>query len=92
MPHVVAEPCERCRYTDCVEVCPVNAFHSGKDMLYINPDECIDCQACVAECPVDAIFYDDDLPDEWKKYIEINAAMSQESELITEKEPPLAES
>ena len=60
-------------------------------MLYIHPDECIDCEACVPECPVEAIFYEDDVPDEWKEYIQINADMAPESENITEREDPLAD-
>jgi ferredoxin len=60
-------------------------------MLYINPDECIDCEACVPECPVEAIFHEDDLPDEWKEYIEINADQSQSTENITEKKKPLCD-
>ncbi|HCH63346.1 MAG TPA: 4Fe-4S ferredoxin, partial [Deltaproteobacteria bacterium] len=62
MPHIVADPCVKCKYTDCVTVCPVDCFHEGVNMLVINPDECIDCGACVPECPADAIFLDEDLP------------------------------
>ena len=91
MPHVVAKPCDACRYTDCVVVCPVECFYEGEKMLYINPDECIDCEACVPECPVEAIFHEDDLPDEWKEYVEINADQSQSTENITEKKKPLCD-
>ena len=91
MTHVVANPCDGCRYTDCVVVCPVECFYEGEKMLYINPDECIDCEACVPECPVEAIFHEDDLPDEWKEYIEINADQSQSTENITEKKKPLCD-
>ena len=91
MPHVVAKPCDGCRYTDCVVVCPVECFYEGEKMLYINPDECIDCEACVPECPVEAIFHEDDLPDEWKEYVEINADQSQTTENITEKKKPLCD-
>ena len=63
MTHVVAEPCFDCKYTDCVVVCPVECFYEGEKMLYIHPDECIDCEACVPECPVEAIFHEDNLPD-----------------------------
>ena len=52
MTHVVAEPCFNCKYTDCVVVCPVECFYEGESMLYIHPDECIDCEACIPECPV----------------------------------------
>ncbi len=62
MTHVVAEPCFNCKYTDCVVVCPVECFYEGESMLYIHPDECIDCEACVPECPVEAIFHEDNLP------------------------------
>ena len=55
MAYVVGEACVNCKYGDCVEVCPVTCFYEGKEMLYINPDECIDCDACIPECPVDAI-------------------------------------
>ena len=64
MTHVVAEPCSGCKYTDCVVVCPVECFYEGEQMLYIHPEECIDCEACVPECPVEAIFHEDNLPEE----------------------------
>ncbi|EMI40634.1 MULTISPECIES: indolepyruvate ferredoxin oxidoreductase subunit alpha [Pirellulaceae] len=89
--HVVAEPCVGCKYTDCVVVCPVECFYEGEKMLYIHPEECIDCEACVPECPVEAIFHEDNLPEEWKNYIEINAVESEKSEVITEKQEPLAD-
>jgi len=76
MAHVVTQPCVGCRYTDCVVVCPVECFYEGEKMLYIHPDECIDCEACVAECPVEAIFHEDNVPAEWKDYIELNAKES----------------
>ena len=91
MTHVVAKPCDGYRYTDCVVVCPVECFYEGEKMLYINPDECIDCEACVPECPVEAIFHEDDIPDEWKEYVEINADQSQITENITEKKKPLCD-
>ena len=56
MAYVVGEPCVKCKYGDCVDACPVDCFYQDEDMLYINPAECIDCDACVPECPVDAIF------------------------------------
>ena len=68
MTHVVAEPCFGCKYTDCVVVCPVECFYEGEQMLYIHPEECIDCEACVPECPVEAIFHEDNLPEEWKDF------------------------
>jgi len=91
MTHVVAEPCYACKYTDCVEVCPVDCFYEGEKMLYINPEECIDCTNCVAACPVEAIFAEDDLPEEWAAFKKLNAEMSQTCPVITEKKPPLAE-
>src|SRR3990170_1193614 len=63
MTYVVTESCIRCKYTDCVDVCPVDCFREGPNFLVIDPDECIDCTLCVAECPVEAIFAEDDLPD-----------------------------
>ncbi len=92
MTHVVTKPCDGCRYTDCVVVCPVECFHEGETMLYIHPDVCIDCEACVPECPVEAIFHEDNLPEEWKEYIQINVDGSENAEVITEKQTPLAES
>ena len=69
---VVCEPCRDCKYTDCVVVCPVDCFYQDESMLYIDPDECIDCDACVEACPVDACFAEDQLPEEWSKYTQIN--------------------
>jgi len=73
MAFVVTGNCERCRFTDCVQVCPVECFHGDDKMLYIDPDECIDCGACVPECPVEAIFDETELPDELSKWKAINA-------------------
>lgn len=92
MAHVVAEPCFNCKYTDCVVVCPVECFYEGESMLYIHPDECIDCEACVPECPVAAIFHEDNLPAEWKDYTELNKELSPQCPGITEKKASLAES
>ena len=72
MAYVVAEPCIKCKFTDCVSVCPVDCFYEGKDTLVIHPDECINCGACEPECPVEAIYAEDDLPDDQLKYIEVN--------------------
>ncbi len=91
MPHIVCEPCRDCKYTDCVEVCPVECFYEDERMLYIHPDECIDCEACVAECPVEAIFLDDNVPDKWQEYIALNADMAPKCEVITEKKKPLCD-
>ena len=65
MAYVVTEACVNCKYGDCVEVCPVNCFYEADNMLVINPEECIDCEACVPECPVEAIFADTDSEQEW---------------------------
>jgi ferredoxin len=89
MAHVVTSPCFGCKYTDCVVVCPVDCFREGEKMLYIDPEDCIDCQQCVAECPVEAIFHEDDVPDEWQDFIQLNAEMAQKSPTITVKQPPL---
>jgi len=91
MTHVVTQPCDGCKYTDCVVVCPVECFYEGEKMLYIHPDECIDCEACVPECPVEAIYHEDNVPEEWKRYIEINAEQAAQCEVITEKKTPLAD-
>ena len=72
MPYVVTENCQECRFTDCVEVCPVDCFYADDKMLYIHPDECIDCGACEPVCPVKAIFAEDETPDQWKNFIEMN--------------------
>lgn len=78
MTYIIAEPCVDVKDKACVEVCPVDCIHpvdgEGVNMLYIDPDECIDCGACEPECPVEAIFAEEDLPEEWSKYTEINAA------------------
>lgn len=80
MPHVIAEPCVGTKDTSCVEVCPVDCIHPTKaeadfgktDQLYIDPDTCIDCGLCVDECPVKAIFPQEDLPSEWNKFVQVN--------------------
>ena len=69
MTHVVTESCVKCKYTDCVDVCPVDCFHEGSNFLAIDPDECIDCALCVAECPVAAIFAEDDLPKSQQEFL-----------------------
>ena len=70
MTYTVNDKCIMCKHTDCVEVCPVDCFYEGENMLVINPDECIDCAACEPVCPVDAIFPDDEVPDNETKYID----------------------
>ena len=89
MSMVVTEPCFGCKYTDCVVVCPAECFYEGESMLFIHPDECIDCGACVPECPVQAIYYEDDVPEPWWEYIELNRGMSLQYPQIREKKEPL---
>jgi len=76
MAYVVADPCVKCKYTDCVAVCPVDCFYEGKNSLAIHPDECIDCGACEPECPTTAIFEESELPAKWAVYKDINALVS----------------
>jgi len=90
MTHVVTEACFACKYTDCVEACPVDCFREGGKMLYIDPDECIDCQQCVPVCPVNAIFHEDDLPEAFHGFLALNADMARQCPPITEKKAPLA--
>ena len=85
MAYVVTENCIKCKYTDCVDVCPVDCFHEGPNFLAIDPDECIDCSLCVAECPAEAIFAEDDVPDHQQKFIALNAELSKVWPVITER-------
>jgi ferredoxin len=89
MTFVVTDNCQRCRFTDCVEVCPVDCFHAGEDMLYIDPEECIDCGACVPECPVEAIYDEAQLPDALQKWAAINAEQAKKLPVISESGDPL---
>jgi ferredoxin len=77
MTYIVTEACVDCKYTDCAAVCPVEAFHELPDRLYINPETCIDCDACVPECPVEAIFSEAALPAEHQAWLELNAEAEQ---------------
>lgn len=77
MTHVVCEPCQDCKYTDCVTVCPVECFYQDDTMLYIDPAECIDCEDCVKQCPVEAICAEASLPSQWQCFTELNAAKTQ---------------
>jgi ferredoxin len=89
MTYVVTEPCIKCKYTDCVDVCPVDCFREGPNFLVIDPDECIDCTLCVAECPVEAIFAEDDVPENQRGFIQLNAELSKSWPPIVErKEAP----
>lgn len=77
MTFIVGENCIRCKYTDCVEVCPVDCFHEGPNFLVIDPDECIDCALCEPECPAEAIFSEDDLPEHQANFLELNTELSR---------------
>lgn len=85
MTFVVTEQCIKCKYTDCVEVCPVDCFYEGPNMLVINPDECIDCALCEPECPINAIVSEDDLTAPQQEFKELNARLSQTFPNITAK-------
>lgn len=89
MTYVVTEACVKCKYTDCVDVCPVDCFHEGPNFLVIDPDECIDCTLCVAECPVEAIYAEDDVPVDQQAFIAINAELARKWPTIVERKDPL---
>ena len=78
MTYIVNDNCIACKYTDCVEVCPVDCFYEGENMLVIHPDECIDCGACEPVCPTSAIFPDSNLPAKWKEYEDLNATLCKQ--------------
>ncbi len=88
MTFVVTDKCIKCKYTDCVEVCPVDCFHEGANMLVIDPDECIDCSLCEPECPIEAIFPEDDVPESSSRFLEINAEFAKVWPVITAKRDP----
>lgn len=88
MTYVVVENCIKCKYTDCVEVCPVDAFHEGPNFLVIDPIECIDCTLCEPECPAEAIYADDDVPEDQVHFIELNAELTDLWPVITEAADP----
>ncbi len=88
MTFVVVENCIKCKYTDCVEVCPVDCFHEGPNFLVIDPEECIDCTLCEPECPVQAIYPEDDLPADQQDFIQINADLSLQWPVISERKDP----
>ncbi|MGQ0594187.1 MAG: ferredoxin FdxA [Gammaproteobacteria bacterium] len=91
MTFVVTESCIKCKYTDCVEVCPVDCFHEGPNMLVIDPDECIDCTLCEPECPVDAILSEDDLSEAQRHYLDLNAELAKLWPVLNERKPPPAD-
>ncbi len=88
MTFVVTENCIKCKYTDCVEVCPVDCFHEGPNFLAIDPDECIDCTLCVPECPANAIFAEDDVPPEQMPFVALNAELAREWPVINRRKDP----
>ena len=91
MAHVVTQPCVDCKYIDCVVVCPCECFYGDERMLYIDPDDCIDCEACASECPVSAIYRDANVPAVWREYVALNvervAALKPAGARVTEKPP-----
>ena len=93
MAYIVTESCIKCKYTDCVDVCPVDCFREGPNMLVIDPDECIDCTLCVPECPVEAIFAEDDVPDSQQAWIPLNKELAAGWKPIIERKsaPPDAD-
>ncbi|GDX79486.1 ferredoxin [Deltaproteobacteria bacterium] len=91
MAYVVTDACVRCKFTDCVSVCPVDCFHEGENMLVIDPVECIDCQACVPACPVNAIYFEDEVPPEQAEFTMLNARLAKLWPVITVKKAALPE-
>ena len=91
MAFVVTENCINCKYSDCVEVCPVDCFHEGPNFLVIDPEACIDCSLCVAECPAEAIFAEDDVPETQRAFIARNAELARVWPVISEKKPAPAD-
>lgn len=91
MTFVVTDNCIKCKYTDCVDVCPVDCFHEGPNFLVIDPDECIDCTLCEPECPANAIFSEDEVPAGMEQFIALNAELAKTWPSITEVKPALEE-
>ena len=91
MTHVVTESCIRCKYIDCVDVCPVDCFREGPNMLVIDPDECIDCAVCIPECPVNAIKAEEDVNPDERPFIALNVELSRLWPSITRTKPALAD-
>jgi ferredoxin len=89
MTFVVTESCIRCKHTDCVDVCPTDAFREGPNFLVIDPDDCIDCTLCVPECPVEAIFAEDDVPPDQRAFTALNAQLAKVWKPIIEMKPAL---
>ena len=89
MTFVVTESCIRCKYTDCVDVCPTDAFREGSNFLAIDPDDCIDCRLCVPECPVSAIFDERDIPLAQRPFIDVNRQLAKTWRMIARGKAPL---
>lgn len=90
MTTLVTDNCQRCRFTECVTACPVSAFRAGEEMLFIDPNVCVDCGACIPKCPVQAIYEELDLPEQLNEWVEINERRSKVMPKITKKESPYA--
>jgi ferredoxin len=90
MSYIVTQHCVDCKYTDCVAVCPVDAFHEGERILYINPDTCVNCDACVPACPVEAIYSEENLPSKFQAYVDINREGCVSNPVINQKKDPMA--
>ena len=89
MTHVVTDACIRCKYTDCVDVCPVDCFKEGPEYLVIDPDECIDCAVCIPECPANAIYAEDDLPEGMEIFLQFNKKLAPTLPTITKRKAAL---
>ena len=89
MTHVVTESCIKCKHTDCVDVCPVDCFKEGPNFLVIDPDECIDCAVCIPECPVNAIYAEEDVPAGQEAFTALNAELAKAWPVITDKKEAL---
>ena len=89
MTYIVTDACIRCKYMDCVEVCPVDCFYEGENFLVIHPEECIDCGVCQPECPVEAIYAEDDVPKGQQEFTALNARLAKKWPAIVERKDPL---
>ena len=88
MAFVVTENCIKCKFTDCVDVCPVDCFHEGPNFLVIDPEECIDCTLCEPECPAEAIYAEDEVPEKQEEFIALNADLAKQWPVITDVSEP----